>query len=205
MQKKKKIKIIPIINKIDLINNKINEIKKQIKELINYCEKKIILTSGKKKIGINQIIKSIIQEIPHPEGNIKNRLQAMIFDSTYNPFKGIEVYFRIFNGCIKKGDNIKLISTEKKYEINEIGVIKIKKKTQDDIKAGNIGYLIIKIKKINEIKIGDTITNFEKPCKNQIEKIEERKPIIFTEIYPLEKSNYKNLESSIEKLRESFK
>jgi len=193
------IKIIPVINKIDIPNIKIDKIKNEIKELINCKEEDIVLASGKNKIGIKSIIESIINNIPHPMGCINNNLEAIIFDSVYNPFRGIEIYFRIFNGFIKTGDNIKFLNTNKKYEVNEIGILKINKKPQNIINAGNIGYLITKIKNPNEIKTGDTIAHFDKPM-NESKKIKDIKPIIFTGVYPSINYSYQDLKSAIEKL-----
>ncbi|MEZ7982312.1 MAG: GTP-binding protein, partial [Cytophagales bacterium] len=153
-----KLKIIPVINKIDLVNEKIESIKSEIIEILKCKKEDIILASAKNGIGTKEIIEKIIKKIPPPSGSINSPLEAIIFDSMYNPFKGVEIYFKVINGIIKKNEKIKFISTNKIYNVEEVGILKIKKQEKSYIESGNIGYLICKIKNTKDIKIGDTIT-----------------------------------------------
>ncbi len=193
--------IIPVLNKIDLPGAKPEEVKDQIIDLIDCADEDIIAASAKEGIGIKQILESIIHKIPPPQGKKNTPLQAMIFDSVFNPFRGIEVYFRIFNGIIKKNDKIQFINTKKIYTAEEIGILQLKKLPQSHLEAGNVGYLISGIKKASEVKVGDTITHVEAPCKTAIKGFEEVKPMVFAGIYPIETSEYENLRTAMEKLQ----
>ena len=195
------LEIIPILNKIDLPSAKPEEVKDQIIDLIGCPHKNIIEASAKEGIGIDQILHSIIKNIPAPQGKINVPLQAMIFDSIFNPFRGIEVYFRIFNGNINKGDKIQFLNTKKTYIAEEIGILQLKKSPQTYLQAGNVGYLISGIKKASEVKVGDTITHVEQPCKTAIKGFEEVKPMVFAGIYPIETNEYENLRAAMEKLQ----
>lgn len=155
--------IIPVINKIDLPGATIEMVKQQIIDLIGCDDSDIILASAKAGIGIEDILKAIIERIPSPEGDPNSPLQAMIFDSVFNPYKGIEVYFRIFNGEIHSNDRVKFINTNKEYDINELGILKLEQQPCEYLSAGNVGYIVSGIKKATEVKVGDTITNVKNP------------------------------------------
>ena len=195
------LEIIPILNKIDLPGSMIEEVSDQIIDLLDCDQSEILHVSAKDGIGIDKIIDQIIKKIPEPKGNAKDNLQAMVFDSVYNSFRGVEVIFRIFNGTIKKGDTVKFVNTEKIYNVDEIGILKIKKEPKDFLEAGNVGYLISGIKEAKEIKVGDTITHKDKPTKNEIKGFEDVKPMVFAGIYPVENSDYEDLRASLEKLQ----
>ncbi|MDH3005110.1 MAG: translation elongation factor 4, partial [Candidatus Shikimatogenerans sp. JK-2022] len=195
---KKKIKIIPVLNKIDL-NIDYNNVKKNVKKLINCKDKDILCISAKKGIGINKLIKNIINKIPSPIGNINKPLQALIIDSFYDNYKGIIIYFRIFNGIIKNQQNLKLLSNNKIIRVNNLSTLKnnIKKK----IYAGDVGYLLYKSKNIDDVIIGDTLVNINDKITSSIVKINKIKSNIFISIYPIESSEYINLKKSIKKLK----
>ncbi len=195
------LEIIPILNKIDLPGSMIEEVSDQIIDLLDCDQSEILHVSAKDGIGIDKIIDQIIKKIPEPKGNANDNLQAMVFDSVYNSFRGVEVIFRIFNGTIKKGDTVKFVNTEKIYNVDEIGILKIKKEPKDFLEAGNVGYLISGIKEAKEIKVGDTITHKDKPTQNEIKGFEDVKPMVFAGIYPVENSDYEDLRASLEKLQ----
>ena len=195
------LEIIPILNKIDLPGSMIEEVSDQIIDLLDCDESEILHVSAKDGIGIDKIIGQIIKKIPEPKGNVKDNLQAMVFDSVFNSFRGVEVIFRIFNGTIKKGDTVKFVNTKKIYNVDEIGILKIKKEPKDFLEAGNVGYLISGIKEAKEIKVGDTITHKDNPTQNEIKGFEDVKPMVFAGIYPVENSDYEDLRASLEKLQ----
>lgn len=196
---KKKIKIIPVLNKIDL-NIKYKNVVKDVQQLLK-CEKKDILhISAKKGIGIEKVIKNIIKKIPSPLGKVELPLQALIIDSYYNNYKGLFLYFRIFNGFIKKKDKIKLLSNNCIIRVDELGFINSTKKKQI-INAGNVGFLLYKTKKIENIKIGDILVNIQDNKTKKILNFKKIKPNIFLSIYPLDNNEYKKLEKSIKKLK----
>ena len=195
------LEIIPILNKIDLPGSMIEEVSDQIIDLLDCDESEILHVSAKDGIGIDKIIGQIIKKIPEPKGNPKDNLQAMVFDSVFNSFRGVEVIFRIFNGAIKKGDTVKFVNTKKIYNVDEIGILKIKKEPKDFLEAGNVGYLISGIKEAKEIKVGDTITHKDNPNQNEIKGFEDVKPMVFAGIYPVENSDYEDLRASLEKLQ----
>ena len=195
------LEIIPILNKIDLPGSMIEEVSDQIIDLLDCDESEILHVSAKDGIGIDKIIDQIIKKIPEPKGNVKDNLQAMVFDSVFNSFRGVEVIFRIFNGTIKKGDTVKFVNTKKIYNVDEIGILKIKKEPKDFLEAGNVGYLISGIKEAKEIKVGDTITHKDNPTQNEIKGFEDVKPMVFAGIYPVENSDYEDLRASLEKLQ----
>lgn len=196
----KDLTIIPIINKIDLPNSNIELVKNDIIELLGCNKDDIICTSAKKGIGIKNILDSIISRIPAPKGNIKLPLQAIIFDSIYNPFRGVQTYFRIKNGTLKTGQKIKFMSTNNVYNVEEIGIFKLKNFKKKIINAGNVGYLIAGIKNPSEVKVGDTLTEVKNPAKKPIGGFKEVKPMLFAGIYPIENEKYKELRIAIEKL-----
>ncbi len=195
------LEIIPILNKIDLPGSMIEEVSDQIIDLLDCDPSEILHVSAKDGIGIDNIIDKIIKKIPEPKGNAKDNLQAMVFDSVFNSFRGVEVIFRIFNGTIKKGDTVKFVNTKKTYNVDEIGILKIKKEPKDFLEAGNVGYLISGIKEAKEIKVGDTITHKDNPTQNEIKGFEDVKPMVFAGIYPVENSDYEDLRASLEKLQ----
>ena len=194
------LEIIPVLNKIDLPGAHPDEVTDQIVDLLGCDPTEIIRASGKMGIGIDEILRAIIQKIPAPKGNTSAPLQAMIFDSVFNSYRGIEVYFRVFNGTIKKGDEVKFVNTGRIYEAEEIGILKLKQEPKTKIGAGNVGYLISGIKIASEVKVGDTITHVANPSKS-IKGFEDVKPMVFAGIYPVETSDYEELRASMEKLQ----
>lgn len=193
--------IIPVINKIDLPGADIISTKSQIIDLIGCKEEEIICASAKEKIGINEILEAIAHKIPAPKGDPEAPLQAMIFDSIFNSFRGIEIYIRIFNGTIHKGDLVKFLNTGKNYNVDEIGILKIKQIPQQELKAGCVGYLISGIKNACEVKVGDTITTEHNPCDSPVKGYTDIKPMVFAGIYPIESPDYEDLRTSLEKLQ----
>ena len=195
------LQIIPILNKIDLPSANPEEVKDDIVNLLGCEREEIISASAKTGEGIPQIINSIIKNIPAPTGNNRAPLQALIFDSVYNPFRGVETYFRVFNGEIKKGDRIQFLATKKNYYADEIGALKLEKEPKNILSTGDVGYLITGIKEAKEVKVGDTLTNTDMPTQNRISGFEEVKPMVFAGIYPVDTDDYEDLRSSMEKLQ----
>ncbi len=194
------LEIIPVLNKIDLPSAMPEEVTDQIVELIGCDPESVIHASAKEGLGIDDILKAIIERIPSPEGNVDAPLQAMIFDSVFNPFRGIEVYFRVFNGSLKKGDKVKFVNSGKTYDADEIGVLRIKQQPKKEISAGDVGYIISGIKVAKEVQVGDTITHVDNPCE-AVKGFESVKPMVFAGIYPVETSEYEELRASMEKLQ----
>ena len=195
------LEIIPILNKIDLPSANPEEVTDDIIDLLGCNKEEVIPASAKTGLGIQEILKSIIEKIPCPKGNENESLQALIFDSVYNPFRGVETFFRVINGTIKKGQKIRFLATQKNYVVDEIGTLKLKKEPKNEILTGDVGYLITGVKEAKEVKVGDTITDFENPTKVAIEGFEEVKPMVFAGIYPVDTEDYEELRSSMEKLR----
>jgi GTP-binding protein LepA len=194
------LEIIPVLNKIDLPHAMPEEVTDEIVDLIGCKREDIIRASAKEGIGIEEILQAVIERIPPPKGDPEAPLQAMIFDSVFNSFRGIEVYFRVFNGTIRKGDKVKFVSTGKEYTADEIGVLKLEKQPRDEIRAGNVGYLISGIKEAREVKVGDTITHIDRPGE-AIKGFENVKPMVFAGIYPVDTSEFEELRASMEKLQ----
>ncbi len=195
------LEIIPVLNKIDLPGAMVDEVSDQIIELIGCRKDEILHVSAKDGIGIGELVDKIIKNISPPVGDENKELQAMIFDSVYNSFRGIEVLFRVFNGKIKKGDKVKFVNTGKEYDVDEIGILKLKKDSCKEISAGNVGYLISGIKDAKEVKVGDTITHIGNKSTEVIKGFEDVKPMVFAGIYPVDSSDYEELRNSLEKLQ----
>ena len=194
------LQIIPVLNKIDLPHAMPDEVTDEIVNLIGCKPEDVIRASAKEGIGIEDILRAVVDRIKAPAGNPKAPLQAMIFDSVFNSFRGIEVYFRVFNGSIRKGEKIQFVNTGREYFAEEIGVLKLEKQPKGEISAGNVGYLISGIKIAREVKVGDTITHPEKPGE-AIKGFENVKPMVFAGIYPVETSEFEELRASMEKLQ----
>jgi GTP-binding protein LepA len=194
------LEIIPVMNKIDLPHAMPDEVTDQIVDLIGCKREDVIRASAKEGIGIEDILKAVVHRIKPPKGDPKGPLQAMIFDSVFNSFRGIEVYFRVFNGSIKKGDKVKFVSTGKEYNADEIGVLKLDKQPKNEISSGNVGYLISGIKVASEVKVGDTITHTDNPGE-AVKGFENVKPMVFAGIYPVDTTEFEELRASMEKLQ----
>ena len=195
------LEIIPVLNKIDLPSANPDEVTDDIINLLGCKAEDVIPASAKTGQGIKEILTEIIERIPAPKGSLDQPLQALIFDSVYNPFRGIETYFRVINGSIKKGQKIQFIATEKNYTADEIGTLKLTQEPKKEIFAGDVGYLITGIKEAKEVKVGDTITSPENPTQNAIDGFEEVKPMVFAGIYPVDTEDYEELKASMEKLQ----
>ncbi len=195
------LEIIPVLNKMDLDAAKPDEAKDQIIDLLGCEEDDIIEASGKTGLGVEKILERLILRVPFPRGDADAPLQALIFDSIFNPFRGIIAYFRIVNGSIKKNDWVKFVSTGKEYQADEIGVLKLTQQPRDELAAGDVGYIISGIKTSKEVKVGDTITHVDRPCSKAIEGFENVKPMVFAGIYPIDPDEYEELRTSIEKLQ----
>ena len=195
------LEIIPVLNKIDLPSANPEEVKDQIIDLIGCNDEDIIPASAKTGVGIDEILSAIVNRVPAPVGDPDAPLQALIFDSVYNPFRGIEAYFRVINGSINKGDNVKFVNTGKSYHADEIGSLKLKQQPRKQVLTGDVGYIISGIKQANEVKVGDTITHVERPCPSAIEGFEDVKPMVFAGIYPVDTEDFEELRASMEKLQ----
>ncbi len=195
------LEIIPILNKMDLPGAMPEEVKDQIIELIGCKREEIIPASGKTGLGVHDILRAIVERVPAPKGNPDGELQALIFDSVFNSFRGIIAYFKVLNGEIRKGDKVKFVATNKDYIAEEVGTLKLTQKPKDVIKTGDVGYIISGIKEAREVKVGDTITHKEKPSKEPIKGFEEVKPMVFAGIYPVDTDEYEELRESMHKLQ----
>jgi GTP-binding protein LepA len=195
------LEIIPVINKIDMDGAMIPEVEDQIIELIGCKQEDILHASAKTGIGIEEILTAIIKRIPAPKGNYDAPLQALIFDSVFNSFRGIIVYYRIFNGVLRKGEKIKFSNTGKEYGADEVGILKIGLSPRQEVKAGDVGYVITGIKNAKEVKVGDTITTTANPCKESIKGFEEVKPMVFAGIFPVNTDEFEELRDCMEKLQ----
>lgn len=195
------LEIIPVLNKVDLPSANPEEVTDDIVDLLGCDPEEVIPASAKTGIGIEEILAAIIERVPAPTGNENEPLQALIFDSVYNPFRGVETYFRVINGSIRKGQNIKFIATGKTYFADEVGTLKLKQVPKQQISAGDVGYLITGIKDAREVKVGDTITDAKNPTTNAVEGFEDVKPMVFAGIYPVDTEDYEELRASMEKLQ----
>ncbi|MEL7599812.1 MAG: translation elongation factor 4 [Proteiniphilum sp.] len=195
------LEIIPILNKIDLDSAMPDEVEDQIVQLLGTPREEIIRASGKTGIGIEEILRAIIERVPAPQGDPDAPLQALIFDSVFNSFRGIIAYFKIVNGTIRKGDLVKFINTGKEYEADEVGILRLNMVPRDEVRCGDVGYIISGIKTSKEVKVGDTITHVKRPAAKSIEGFEEVKPMVFAGVYPIESEEFENLRASLEKLQ----
>ena len=195
------LEIIPILNKVDMENANIEEVSDQIIDLIGCKKDDIILASGKTGIGVPDIMKAVVDRIPCPKGNSEEPLQALIFDSVFNSFRGVIAYFRIMNGTLKKGDKIRFFYGTREYLADEIGILQINQMPRDVMKTGDVGYVITGIKESKEIKVGDTITHVDRPCNEAIHGFEEVKPMVFAGIFPIDNDDFEDLRDSLEKLQ----
>jgi len=195
------LEIIPVINKIDMDGAMIEEVKDQIVELIGCKPEEILLASGRTGLGVDAILEAIVERIPSPKGNPNAPLQALIFDSVFNSFRGIIVYYRILNGSIKKGDKVKFVSTDQEYEADEVGILKLKMEPKDEVRAGDVGYIITGIKNAKEVKVGDTLTNTFNPTQEIIKGFQEVKPMVFAGIFPVNTDEFEELRDCMDKLQ----
>ncbi|MFQ7040996.1 MAG: translation elongation factor 4, partial [Barnesiella sp.] len=195
------LEIIPVINKVDLESAMPDEVEDQIVDLLGCKRDDIIRASGKTGIGIEDILKAIIERIAPPAGDPDAPLQCLIFDSVFNSFRGIIAYFKVCNGIIRKGDRVKFVATGKEYVADEIGVLKLDMVERKELKTGDVGYIMSGIKTSKEVKVGDTITHTDRPCARAIEGFEEVKPMVFAGVYPIESEDFENLRTSLEKLQ----
>ena len=195
------LEIIPVLNKMDLPGAMPEEVTDQIIDLIGCSADDVIQASGKTGLGVDNILRAIIDKIPSPKGTDEAPLEAMIFDSVFNPFRGIIAYFRVFNGIIKKGQQVKFFNTGKTYDADEIGVLKMDLDPKKELASGDVGYIISGIKKANEVQVGDTITSISNPCNDAIKGFEDVKPMVFAGIYPVDTEDYEELRASMEKLQ----
>ena len=195
------LEIIPVINKIDMPSAMPDEVEDEIVDLLGCDPSDIIRASGKTGEGVPEILKAVVERIPHPEGDPNAPLQALIFDSVFNSFRGIIAYFKIENGSIRKGDKVKFFNTGMEYDADEVGVLKMDMIPRTELSTGEVGYIISGIKDAKEVKVGDTITHIARPCDKAIEGFQEVKPMVFAGVYPIDPTDYENLRASLEKLQ----
>lgn len=195
------LEIIPVINKCDLESANPDEVEDQIVDLLGCDRSEIIRASGKTGMGVDEILRAIVERIPAPVGDPDAPLQALIFDSVFNPFRGIIAYFKIVNGRIRTDDFVKFVSTGKEYHADEVGVLKLDMSPRNELSAGNVGYIISGIKTSREVRVGDTITHVANPCDKAIEGFQEVKPMVFAGVYPIDTEDFENLRASLEKLQ----
>ena len=195
------LEIIPILNKMDLPGAMPEEVKDQIIDLIGCKREDIIAASGKTGLGIDDILRAVVERVPPPKGNPDGELQALIFDSVFNSFRGIIAYFKVLNGEIRKGDKVKFVATGKEYIADEVGTLKLTQKPKDVIKTGDVGYIISGIKEAREVKVGDTITHKDKPSNEPIKGFQEVKPMVFAGIYPVDTDEFEELREAMHKLQ----
>lgn len=195
------LEIIPVINKCDMDSAMPDMVEDEIIDLLGCKREEIIRASGRTGMGVPEILNAIIQRIPAPEGDPDAPLQCLVFDSVFNPFRGIIAYFKIVNGTLRTADRVRFFNTEKEYDADEIGVLKLNMQPEKQLSAGNVGYIISGIKNSTEVKVGDTITHVNRPCSEAIAGFEEVKPMVFAGVYPIETEDFENLRASLEKLQ----
>lgn len=195
------LEIIPVMNKMDMDSAMPEEVEDQIVDLLGCKPQEIIRASGKTGMGVEEILQAIVDRIPVPKGDPEAPLQCLIFDSVFNPFRGIIAYFKIENGTVSKGDLVKFVATGKQYDVDEIGILRLDMQPAQTLSAGNVGYIISGIKSSKEVKVGDTITHTKRPCDKAIDGFEEVKPMVFAGVYPIETEDFEDLRASIEKLQ----
>ncbi len=195
------LEIIPVLNKVDMESAMVDEVSDQVIDLIGCEKEEIVLASGKTGLGVQDIMNAIIDRIPPPEGDPGAPLQALIFDSVFNSYRGVIAYFRILNGTLKSRDKVRFVNTGKEYDADEIGVLQLNQVPQKQLSAGDVGYVITGIKESKEIKVGDTITHAARPCAEAIQGFEDVKPMVFAGIFPIENEDYEDLRDSLEKLQ----
>jgi GTP-binding protein LepA len=195
------LEIIPILNKMDLPGAMPEEVSDQIIDLIGCDPEDIIPASGKTGLGVDKILEAVVKRIPAPKGEESAPLQAMIFDSVFNPFRGIIAYYRVKNGVLKKGQKVRFLNTGRDYNADEVGILKMDLLPKNEVRAGDVGYIISGIKAANEVKVGDTITGSDNPCETAIKGFEDVKPMVFAGIYPVDTEDYEELRYSMEKLQ----
>ena len=195
------LEIIPVINKIDMPSAMPDEVEDEIVDLIGCDPEDIIRASGKTGEGVEDILNAVVERIPHPKGDANAPLQALIFDSVFNSFRGIIAYFKIVNGTIHKGEKVKFFNTGMEYDADEVGVLKMDMIPRQELRVGDVGYIISGIKNSKEVKVGDTITSVARPCDKAIDGFQEVKPMVFAGVYPIDPTDYENLRASLEKLQ----
>ena len=195
------LEIIPVLNKVDLDSANPDEVEDQIVDFLGCEPESVLRASGKTGFGVKDVLDAIVERVPAPSGDTDAPLQALIFDSVFNPFRGIIAYFKIVNGRIRKDDFVKFVNTEKQYHADEIGILKLDLSPRNELSAGNVGYIISGIKTSKEVKVGDTITHVERPCDKAIAGFQEVKPMVFAGVYPIEAEDFENLRASLEKLQ----
>jgi len=195
------LEIIPVLNKIDMESAMIEEVSDQVIDLIGCNQEDIVLASGKTGEGIQDIMNAIVDRVPPPKGDPKAPLQALIFDSVFNSYRGVVAYFRILNGTLRKGDQVRFVNTGKEYAADEIGILQLDQVPQKELSAGNVGYIITGIKLSKEIKVGDTLTQRDRPCEEAIQGFEDVKPMVFAGIFPIENEHFEDLRDSLDKLQ----
>ncbi|MDY0199750.1 MAG: translation elongation factor 4 [Bacteroidales bacterium] len=195
------LEIIPVVNKIDMDSAMVEEVKDQIVELIGCKRDDIISTSAKTGMGVELVLETIVEKIPAPKGDPEAPLQALIFDSVFNSFRGIIAYFKVINGTIRTGERVKFFNTNQQYNADEVGILRIKMEPRKAVSAGDVGYIISGIKNSAEVKVGDTITHVDRPCAKGIAGFEDVKPMVFAGLYPVESDDYEDLRASLDKLK----
>ena len=195
------LEIIPVVNKVDLPSASPEEVTDDIVDLLGCSADDVLYVSAKTGLGIDALLSAVVERVPSPKGNPELPLQALIFDSVYNPFRGVETYFKIINGKISKSQKVQFMATKKNYFVDEIGALKLRQEPRNEMMAGDVGYLITGVKDAKEVKVGDTITSFENPTNSPIEGFEEVKPMVFAGIYPVDTEQYEELRGSMEKLQ----
>jgi len=195
------LEILPVLNKVDMVSAMIDEVSDEVIDLIGCERDEIILASGKTGQGVEDVLSAIVNRIPAPQGDPKAPLQALIFDSVFNPFRGVVAYFRIMNGTLRKNDKVRFFHTENEYSADEIGVLRMNQEPRKELSTGNVGYLITGVKESKEVKVGDTITHHDRPCDKPIQGFEEVKPMVFAGIFPIDNDDFEDLRDSLEKLQ----